>query len=377
MRIAVNTRLLLKDKLEGIGWFTFETLKRITESHPEHQFYFLFDRPYSEEFIFSPNIIPVKLFPQARHPFLYYIWFQFSVKNALKKIKPDLFISTDGYLPLNIKFKSLIVFHDLNFEHYPKDVPVMERWYYRTFFPKFARKADRIATVSEFSKNDIASLYNIHVDKIDVVYNGANEAYVPIPSIDQDMVRQKLTNGLPYFYFIGSLHPRKNLANLFRAYDLYRKNSDYKAKLVITGVKKWWTKEIESVYSEMSFKDDVIFTGRLTVPEARQTMASALALTYVSYFEGFGIPIVEAFRSGTPVITSNVSSMPEISGDAALIVDPFDVSSISRALIQISSDDKLREQLIAKGFERAKKFTWNQSAGNLWNSVLKTMNKDN
>lgn len=377
MRIAVNTRLLLKDKLEGIGWFTFETLKRITESHPEHQFYFLFDRPYSEEFIFSPNIIPVKLFPQARHPFLYYIWFQFSVKNALRKIKPDLFISTDGYLPLNIKFKSLIVFHDLNFEHYPKDVPVMERWYYRTFFPKFARKADRIATVSEFSKNDIASLYNIHVDKIDVVYNGANEAYVPIPSIDQDMVRQKLTNGLPYFYFIGSLHPRKNLANLFRAYDLYRKNSDYKAKLVITGVKKWWTKEIESVYSEMSFKDDVIFTGRLTVPEARQTMASALALTYVSYFEGFGIPIVEAFRSGTPVITSNVSSMPEISGDAALIVDPFDVSSISRALIQISSDDKLREQLIAKGFERAKKFTWNQSAGNLWNSVLKTMNKDN
>lgn len=377
MRIAVNTRLLLKDKLEGIGWFTFETLKRITESHPEHQFYFLFDRPYSEEFIFSPNIIPVKLFPQARHPFLYYIWFQFSVKNALRKIKPDLFISTDGYLPLNIKFKSLIVFHDLNFEHYPKDVPVMERWYYRTFFPKFARKADRIATVSEFSKNDIASLYNIHFDKIDVVYNGANEAYVPIPSIDQDMVRQKLTNGLPYFYFIGSLHPRKNLANLFRAYDLYRKNSDYKAKLVITGVKKWWTKEIESVYSEMSFKDDVIFTGRLTVPEARQTMASALALTYVSYFEGFGIPIVEAFRSGTPVITSNVSSMPEISGDAALIVDPFDVSSISRALIQISSDDKLREQLIAKGFERAKKFTWNQSAGNLWNSVLKTMNKDN
>lgn len=377
MRIAVNTRLLLKDKLEGIGWFTFETLKRITESHPEHQFYFLFDRPYSEEFIFSPNIIPVKLFPQARHPFLYYIWFQFSVKNALRKIKPDLFISTDGYLPLNIKFKSLIVFHDLNFEHYPKDVPVMERWYYRTFFPKFARKADRIATVSEFSKHDIASLYNIHVDKIDVVYNGANEAYVPIPSIDQDMVRQKLTTGLPYFYFIGSLHPRKNLANLFRAYDLYRKNSDYKAKLVITGVKKWWTKEIESVYSEMSFKDDVIFTGRLTVPEARQTMASALALTYVSYFEGFGIPIVEAFRSGTPVITSNVSSMPEISGDAALIVDPFDVSSISRALIQISSDDKLREQLIAKGFERAKKFTWNQSAGNLWNSVLKTMNKDN
>lgn len=375
MRIAVNTRLLLKDKLEGIGWFTFETLKRITESHPEHQFYFLFDRPYSKEFIFSGNIIPVVLNPQARHPFLYYIWFQFSVKNALNKIKPDLFISTDGYLPLNLKCKSLIVFHDLNFEHYPQDVPILERWYYRTFFPKFARAADRIATVSEFSKHDITDLYGIDKAKIDVVYNGANEAYMPISSTDQERVRQKLTSGFPYFYFIGSLHPRKNLANLFRAYDLYRKNSEYKVKLVITGVKKWWTNEIEAVYSGMSFKDDVIFTGRLTVAEARETMASALALTYVSYFEGFGIPIVEAFRSGTPVITSNVSSMPEISGNASLIVDPFDVSSISLALYKISSDNELRDQLVSRGFERAKVFTWEKSAENLWDTVLRTMDQ--
>lgn len=370
MRIAVNTRLLLKDKLEGIGWFTFENLQRITRAHPEHQFYFLFDRPYHNEFIFADNIIPVEIHPQARHPFLYYIWFQFSVKRALEKIKPDLFISTDGYLPLNLKCKSLIVFHDLNFEHYPQDVPFLERWYYRTFFPKFARAADRIATVSEFSKQDISTLYNIPADKIDVVYNGANEAYQPLSSAEKDRVRHKLTGGTPYFYFIGSLHPRKNLVNLFRAYDMFRKSSPVKVNLVITGVKKWWTRDIEAVFSGMSFKDDVIFTGRLPVAEARETMAAALALTYVSYFEGFGIPIIEAFRSGTPVITSNVTSMPEIAGNAALTADPFDSKSISDAMTLLVNDPALRDDLILKGFQRSKDFSWEKSASNLWNSIL-------
>jgi glycosyltransferase involved in cell wall biosynthesis len=374
LRIAVNTRLLLKDKLEGIGWFTFENLQRITKAHPEHQFYFLFDRPYNHEFIFSNNITPVVLYPQARHPFLYYIWFQFSVKRALKKIKPDLFISTDGYLPLNLKCKSLIVFHDLNFEHYPQDVPFFERWYYKTFFPKFSNEANRIATVSEYSKQDIIQLYNVPADKIDVVYNGANEAYTPLSTEEKQIVRQRLTGGTPYFYFIGSLHPRKNLANLFRAYDIFRKSSHVEVNLVITGVKKWWTKDIEAVFAEMAYKKDVIFTGRLDVAEARETMAAAMALTYVSYFEGFGIPIIEAFRCGTPVITSNVTSMPEISGDAAMTADPFDTGSISRAMLSIVNNDALREELITRGFDRSKEFTWDKSAANLWNSILKTVN---
>ena len=98
MRIAVNTRLLLKDKLEGIGWFTFETLKRITKNHPEHEFIFLFDRPYDKEFIFSENIIPVVIQPPARHPFLWYLFFEWSIPAALKKYKADIFISPDGWL---------------------------------------------------------------------------------------------------------------------------------------------------------------------------------------------------------------------------------------------------------------------------------------
>ena len=371
MRIAINTRLLLKGKLEGIGWFTYENLKRITQSHPEHQFFFFFDRPYSKDFIFSNNIIPVVLCPQARHPLLYYIWFQYSVNRALKRIKADLFISTDGYISLNTDVKTLNVFHDLNFEHYPNDLPLMERWYYRTFFPKYASKADHIATVSEFSKQDIIQLYNVSPDKIDVIYNGANEIYSPVTEAVKKEVRAKVTGGHPYFFFIGSIHPRKNLINLFKAFEIYRHSSNSIAKLVITGAKKWWTKDIEKVYRDMRFKDDIIFTGRLSIAEIRDIMASSLALTYVSYFEGFGIPIVEAFRCGTPVITSNVTSMPEIAGDAALTVDPFNPQAIAQAMISVDKDAELCEMLIKKGFARAKQFTWDKSAERLWSSIEK------
>lgn len=369
MRIAINTRLLLKGKLEGIGWFTYENLKRITQAHPEHQFFFLFDRPFSQEFVFSNNITPLVLFPQARHPFLYYIWFQYSVKNALKKINADLFISTDGYLSLSTDVKTLNVFHDLNFEHYPNDLPCLERWYYRTFFPKFARRADRIATVSEFSKQDLIKLYQVSPDKIDVVYNGANEIYAPVDSAVKKITCENLTGGHPYFFFIGSLHPRKNLGNLFKAFDIYRASTSSTTKLVITGARKWWTKEIDKIYKNMKFRDDIIFTGRLTISEIRNVMASSLALTYVSYFEGFGIPIIEAFRCGIPVITSNVTSMPEIAGDAALKIDPFNPSAIAEAMMKIDCDADLRETLIKRGFQRAQEFTWDKSADRLWKAI--------
>jgi glycosyltransferase involved in cell wall biosynthesis len=364
----------LKDKLEGIGWFTYENLKRITISHPEHQFFFLFDRTPYKDFIFSENVTPIVLFPQARHPLLYYIWFQVSVAKALKDIKADLFISTDGYISLTTKVKTLNVFHDLNFEHYPQDVPPFERWYYRTFFPKFARRADRIATVSEYSKQDIIQLYSVPEDKIDIVYNGANEIYAPVDDERKKETRDKFSDGHPYFYFIGSLHPRKNLGNLFKAFDIYRKtDNNLTTKLLITGARKWWTKEIEEIYRSMEFGNDVVFTGRLTLPDIKDAMGSALALTYVSYFEGFGIPIVEAFRCGTPVITSNVTSMPEIAGNAAITVNPFNPNDIAAAMMLITKDDNLRNKLIADGYLRSKEFTWDKSAERLWDSISKLM----
>lgn len=133
MKIAVNTRLLLKGKMEGIAVHAYHVLKRITKAHPEHQFLFLFDRPYSEEFIFSDNITPIALMPQARHPFLFYLWFEFSVGRVLNQSKPALFYSPDGFLSLRADTPSIPVLHDINYEHYPEDLPKVALWYYKKF----------------------------------------------------------------------------------------------------------------------------------------------------------------------------------------------------------------------------------------------------
>jgi len=373
MNIAINTRLLIKNKLEGIGWFTYESLKRITTQHPEHHFYFIFDRRYDPAFIFSSNITPIVLHPQARHPLLFWFWFEFRLPGLLKQLNPDLFVSPDGYLSMKTATKSLAVFHDLNFEHYPEDLPFTFRRHYRYFFPKFAKKAIRIATVSEFSKQDIVKQYGKPPQQIDVVYDGANELYQPLSPEMISAIREKYTSGCPYFIFIGSLHPRKNLVNLFRAFDLFRQDHPGDVKLLIVGARKWWTKEIGTAFREMQFANDVVFSGRLNADKLVQVLGASLALTYVSYFEGFGIPIVEAFRCGVPVITSNVTSMPEVAGDAALLVDPFQPVSIAGAMKKLAEDESLRNDLIRKGQNRKYEFTWQKTADLLWESIEKAI----
>jgi len=171
--------------------------------------------------------------------------------------------------------------------------------------------------------------------------------------------------------FVGSLHPRKNLTNLFKAFDEFKNNNNTDIKLLLVGASKWWTDDIKSTFDNMTHKKDVVICGRLSTEELRKVLGSALALTYVSYFEGFGIPIVEAFYSGVSVITSNCTSMPEVAGDAALIVDPFKTEEIADAMRKIAFDTKLREQLIEKGNERAKLFSWQKTSEKLWASIIK------
>lgn len=207
MQIVVNTRLLLKDRLDGIGWFSYQTLKRITTKNPEHHFVFLFDRPFDESFIFADNITPLIVSPQARHPFLYYWWFQHSVKSLLNKMQPDLFLSPDGFLSLGAKCKQLPVIHDLNFLHNPKDVKWLTEKYYNHYFPKFAAEATRIATVSEFSKKDIISNYHVNPENIDVVYNGINPFFKPLNESEKSETKNKFSGGKNYFISVGSLHP--------------------------------------------------------------------------------------------------------------------------------------------------------------------------
>ena len=373
MKIAVNTRLLLKDKLEGIGWFTYESLKRIVLQHPEHTFYFIFDRKHDPQFIFAENVIPVEIFPPARHPYLWYIYFEFSIPRVLRKIKPDLFLSTDGWLSLRTDVSQVDVIHDLNFEHRKDFLKSKYQDYYTRFFPKFAKKAVRIATVSEFSKQDLQRFYGIPEDKIDVVYNGSNEVYRPLPEEQQNIVRQQYTDGHAYFLFVSAIHKRKNLANILRAFEAYKKQTGADTQFVVVGARAGKQDELDEVLRSMTFASDVRFLGRLSAPELAQVMASALALVYATLFEGFGIPIVEAFNAETAVITSNVTSMPEVAGDAALLVDPTSVEQIADAMTRLATDENLRQELIAKGRDQRKLFSWDQTAERLWNCVMKSI----
>ncbi len=368
MKIAVNTRLLLKDKLEGIGWVTCETLSRIVKAHPDDEFYFLFDRKPDPGFIFGDNVTPVVLCPQARHPFLYVIYFEMSVRRALRKIKPDIFVSPDAYLSLRSKTPQIAVFHDINFEHFPQDFPRLALWHYKKFFPKYAHKAMKIITVSEFSKQDIIDNYKIEPEKIHVVYNGANDGFKPISEADKALVRNIYTSGCQYFMFVGSLHPRKNLARLFPAYDLFKERTGSDLKLLIVGEKRWWTEPIRQAYDAMIHKNDVVFVGHLQMPDLQRVTAAALASVYVSYFEGFGIPIIEAYKCDVPVITSNVTSMPEVAGDAALLVDPFNIESIASAM-ELVMDENIRNTLIEKGRVRRNDFSWDKAAEK-WYDVI-------
>ncbi|MDR2963798.1 MAG: glycosyltransferase family 4 protein [Bacteroidales bacterium] len=373
MKIAINTRLLLKNKLEGIGRFTYETVKRLCENHPEHTFYLLFDRMYAKEYVFAPNVVPIVLPFQSRHPFLWWFWFHVQVPRVLKSINADVFISTDGYVPLNLSIPVVNVIHDLNFEHNPQQLPTLTRNYYLHFFPKYARAATRIATVSTFSKIDISTLYGIDPEKIDVVYNGVSSEFTPLGVYEKNVVKQRYTGGEQYFVYVGSLHPRKNIERLLLAFEKFKQGANSSMKLLIVGEAMFMAQTIRAVYEKSAVRSDIIFTGRASNTELAEILAAAYALVYVPLFEGFGIPIVEAFACNVPVITSNTTSMPEVGGDAALLVNPENVSEIAEAMHTIVSSSQRYEELQAQAHIQLQKFSWNKTAAALWNCVEKAV----
>ena len=373
MKVAVNTRFLLKNNLEGIGQFTHQTLRKIVKNNPEVEFHFLFDRAYDPSFIYEKNVVPHVLFPQARHPLLWYWWFEWSIPNVLKKIKPAVFFSPDGYCSLKTKVPTVLTIHDLAFEHYPEDVNKLVAKYYSYFTPRYVKKAQRIVTVSNFSKTDIQKQYQVEPSKIDVVYNAGQNTFKPISEPEKTKVLNRYTDGHPYFLFIGALHPRKNIKRLLEAFEKFKLKSNAPHKLILVGRKGWGTTEMEKAFQGMQFKSDVIMTGRLSSLELSGVLASAFAFMYVPYFEGFGIPIVEAQSCGVPVITSNVASMPEVAGEAGLLVDPFSVSSIANAMLELYNNQAMRNSLVAKGLNNSNRFSWDLSASTTWESILKVI----
>lgn len=378
MRIAVNTRFLLFNQLEGIGTFSHEVLSRLVKWHPEHQFIFIFDRPWHSNFCYQSNVVPIEAFPQARHPILFYWWFEWSIPKILKQQKADLFFSPDGYLSLRSPVKQVPVFHDLAFEHYPKDVPLLASKHYRYFFPRYAQKAERILTVSEFSKKDIVKQYGIDSNDVHVVYNGANEIYRPLGDQEIEVVREKHSQGKPYFLYVGALHQRKNITRLLKAYNKYLeamrgRGSDPK-KLLIVGRKAWGNQEMETYFeSDERLKEQVHFTGRLELEELALVMGAAYMHINMSYFEGFGIPILESMKCGVPAITSQGTSMEEVGGNAVVLADPFSADSIAEKLIEMDVEPVKRTALAHNCAAASARFSWDLTADKVWSQLQQVL----
>ena len=373
MIIAVNTQTLLKDKLEGLGSFTDEIMRRMVRNHPEHQFLFIFDRDWDSSFVYADNVIPVKTFLPSRHPVLWYSRFEFIIPNLLKRHKVSLFLSTDGFMPVHPAVKTYNVIHDIGFVHDTQSQPYLINRYYNHYFPIFARGADRLGTVSEYSKADIVRTWDINPDKIDVIYNGVKTVFAPLDEAARKEVCEKTTGGSPYFIFVGSLNQRKNVEGLLRAFDLFKQKGNFPHKLVIVGECMWSMTSIDSEIERMEHADDVVFMGRLQPSDLRDVTASADALVLPSFLEGFGVPIVEAMNCDVPVITSNCTSMPEVAGDAGLLINPHSDDEIADAMVKMATDAELRQKLIENAKIQRQKFSWDKSAVDLWNGMMRLM----
>jgi glycosyltransferase involved in cell wall biosynthesis len=373
MKIAINCWILRNKQIDGIGNFTIETLRPLIASHPEIEFQILCDKNFTEDYFNFPNAKKYHIFPPYRHPLLYLFYMEIVVGFFLKKHKPDLFLSMEGFLCLNTKCKQLPLIYDLNFEHQPKDLPFRNRIYFRTFYPKFAQKATRVATISEYSKEDICKTYKVSADKIDNVSCGVKEKFNPLSEEIKTTIKNKYAEGKQYFFFIGSMHPRKNIVRLLQAFEKFKIKTNADLKLILAGNIFWGDETVQAVLKLMIYKDDVIFVGRISDDELINLLGSAFALTFVPTFEGFGLPIVEAFQCDVPVISSTTTSMPEVVGDAGLLANPFNIEDIASKMELLWQNENLLNELILKGRNQKKLFTWENTALLLYDSILKSV----
>ncbi len=373
MRIAINARFLLPGKLEGLGHYTHEIVRRMVQQHPEDQFLLLFDRAFDPQFVYGPNVETRVVFPPARHPLLWMTWFETSLPFVLERWKPDVFFSPDGYVSLRSKVPTVVTMHDVLPLRHPELLPRTVGKYYRYFMPRFARRAEKIVTVSEYVRRDIADACNVSTDKIEVVYNGCRDGFKPLNDAEQQNIRDVFAEGQPYFFYTGAIHPRKNVHRLIRAFDVFKKQSGSAVRLLLAGRFAWQTGEVKTAYEQSAYKNHIRFLGYVPETDLQNLTASALALCLVSLNEGFGLPIVEAFNTDTPVLASNLSALPEVAGNAALLVDPLDENAMASALMRLNTDAELRQELVQKGRERRKAFSWDKAAVDLY-EILKKMN---
>lgn len=371
MIIAINTRFLGNDTVGGYDSFSSKVLCSITEQHPQHRFYFLSDRPYTEKITFPSTVISIIINPPARHPLLWKYWFDVKLPLLLKKIKADVFVSPDGFCSLTTTVPQCVVVRDLQFLYSPETYKRSHLFFYKRYTPAFLKKAAGIITLSQCSRNDIIHRYGIRGDKINVVYGAAGTVFQPLSFEQKELVKERHTEGKEYFIYPGSIQPPKNLLPLLKAFSIFKKRQRSGMKLVLAERSNLKKDAFQELIKEYKYRQDVVLVSDITDTEAANLVGSAYASVYPFLSKGFGIPILEAMNCAVPVLTVTHPAIQEVGEEAALYFDPGNPSDMAERLMLIYKDEDLRNRLIQKGTAIAQKYSLQQTVDLLWQSIEK------
>jgi glycosyltransferase involved in cell wall biosynthesis len=377
MRIGIDCRTILNPgsgERAGVGHYTYFLVKNLISINQEDQIILFFNslipKEAAENFVGSHSNVEIKFFPfhKYRH-YLPIVYSHILVSSFLAEQKLDLYHNPANIIPLRYKGKSIITIHDLaiykNAGWFPSKLS-SRLFSTKLLIPSSIEKAAKIIAVSENTKNDLREIFKIPENKIEVIYEGV-ELVSEDKIKDSNYLKNKFKISGNYILYLGTIEPRKNIAGLLRAYkELRIRNPELNnLQLVIAGSKGWKYGKVFELIEDVNkqFGKEVIkYMGYVSAEDKLALMTNALCFVYPTFYEGFGLPVLEAMAQGTPVISSDISSIPEIVGNAGILINPYKISELSEALKKILTDKSLGEKLSVAGRERAKEFNWKKCA---------------
>lgn len=358
MKIGIDARLVHYQRA-GIGQYTLRLTQAMAAVDSTHEYITLQSRKDTAPLVRSACVRRHALWTPPHHRFE-----QWALPLELRRVHVDVLHFPDFIPPFRRSCPAVITVHDLAFLRFPGLLtPESERYYGQ--IERAVRSADGIIAVSESTKRDLVALAGANADRVTVVHEAAGPAFRPCPP--RAVAEAKSRYGIigDYILFVGTIEPRKNIPFLLQAYARMRqgwpKGIDVPC-LVLAGKKGWLYESIFSVREELALGDSVVCTGGIAVEDLPALYTGALCFVLPSLYEGFGLPVLEAMSCGTPVITSNTSSLPEVAGDAALLVDPQDLIGLAAAMHRVCQDDVLRRELSTRGVIQAARFSWERAA---------------
>lgn len=356
MRIGIDARLVFYHQA-GIGQYILRLTDGLAALDHENEYYLFQSRKDSTRLVSAPNFHRRVLWTPSHHRFE-----RLAMSAEILPHPLDVFHSPDFIPPRRLRAPSVITVHDLAFLLYPRFLTEDAARYYGQVDPA-SRAAAHIIAVSQSTKRDVTRLLGVPEDKVSVIYEAATPSAKPLDKrLAQEHVEKKYGIAGPFILFVSTIEPRKNLPTLLAAYSKLLEAYKSQARLVIAGTKGWLTEEVDAAVEKFKLHDAVCFLGGVPTDELVYLYNAARVFALPSFYEGFGLTPLEAMACGTPVIVSNVSSLPEVVGDAGLLVDPNDVDGWAVALHRVLTDDELHREMSAKSIRRAALFSWERAA---------------